>query len=216
MTQTPEFKNRILKYGTKRADQFLANPKNPRVHPIPQRQAMEQALGKVGFVAPVMETSDGYLLDGHERIYQALLNNSEVPYVVLDIHSDDPDADYVLATFDPLGALGTYDPELLDELLKQVDPDGDAVQKMLNDLWDIHTPSLYADDYRGQTNDEKLDVFLNATIKQIVLMLTNEQFDEVIPRLAAAREYEGLETNTQLFLRMLKVYENTCSEANPN
>src|SRR5262245_11846689 len=97
-------KNRIIQYGTKPADQFLANPKNPRVHPISQREAMDEALKKVGFVLPVVETKDGYLLDGHERIYQALINNDDVPYVVVDISSDEVDADYVLATLDALGA----------------------------------------------------------------------------------------------------------------
>jgi hypothetical protein len=208
-----QFTNRIIKFGVKAADQFLANPKNPRTHPIFQRQAMEEALGKVGFVAPVIETSDGYLLDGHERIYQALLNNSEVPYVVLDIHSDDPDADFVLATFDPLGALASYDPTQLDDLLKGMETDGESLQKMLNNLWDTYTPMLYENTERGLNPDERLDVFLNATIKQVVLMFTNEQFDNVIPRLSAARAREGVETNAELFLRMLDVYEHTASAA---
>lgn len=155
-----QFKNRIIRFGVKKADQFLANPKNPRMHPIPQREAMEEALTDVGFVAPVIETSDGYLLDGHERIYQALANNSDVPFVVLDIHSDDPEADYVLATFDPLGAMGTYDPALLDELLKAVEPEGDNIQRMLNDLWDVHAIRSYTDDQRGTRPDEQLDTFL--------------------------------------------------------
>lgn len=207
-----QFKNRIISFGVKKADQFLANPKNPRVHPIPQREAMEEALTDVGFVAPVIETSDGFLLDGHERIYQALANNSDVPYVVLDIHSDDPEADYVLATFDPLGAMGTYDPVLLDELLKAVEPEGDSIQKMLNELWDVHAIRAYTDDQRGTTPDEQLDTFLNATIKQVVLHFSNEQFDTVIPRLAAAREKAGVTTNTELFLRMLDIYENYTSD----
>lgn len=212
---TDQFKNRIISFGVKSADQFLANPKNPRVHPIPQRQAMEEALGKVGFVAPVMETSDGYLLDGHERIYQALLNNSEVPYVVLDIHSDDPDADYVLATFDPLGALGTYDPALLDELLQAVEVDEDAVQKMLNSLWDDYAGSINSDDLHvsDRLPDEKLDIYLQATIKQIVIILTNEQYDDVIARLGAIRANLGFETNAEVFLKLLETYENVTSAA---
>jgi hypothetical protein len=205
------FINRIVKFGVKPADQFLANPKNPRTHPTFQRQAMEEALGKVGFVAPVIETSDGYLLDGHERIYQALVKNSDVPYVVLDIHSDDPDADFVLATFDPLGALASYDANQLDDLLKGMETDGDALKKMLNNLWDTYTPAVYADELSGVRPDEKLDIYLNATIKQVVLLFTNEQYDAVIPKLAAARAREGVETNTELFMRMLDIYEQAAS-----
>lgn len=204
----PEIKNRIIKFGTKKADQFLANPKNPRLHPIPQREAMEEALGRVGWIAPVIETKDGYLLDGHERIYQALVDNSDVPYVVVDIHSDDADADYALATFDALTAMGNYDPVLLDELLQNVDAGEDAIAKMLNNLWDSHTVEVYSDDAQGVTPDEKLDIYLNATIKQIVLLFTNDQFDDVVPRLSALRQRDGVETNSDLFLRMLEHYEN--------
>jgi hypothetical protein len=213
MKTPPQFKNRILSYGTKPADQFLANPKNPRVHPIPQREAMEEALGKVGFIAPVIETSDGYLLDGHERIYQALLNNSDVPFVVVDIHSDDADADYALATYDALTALGNYDPVMLDELLQGIDAGEAAIAKMLNNLWDSNTVAVYSDESSGVLPDEKLDIYLNATIKQVVLLFTNEQFDDVIPRLSALRQRIGAETNTELFLNMLEHYENVTSPA---
>jgi hypothetical protein len=125
------FQNRILSYGVKPADQFLANPANPRIHPQFQRQVMQAALSTVGFVAPVIETRDGYLLDGHERIFQALEDNSEVPYVVVDMDSSDPDAAYVLATFDPITSLANYDAGRLDELLKEVNSDNAAVQQML-------------------------------------------------------------------------------------
>jgi hypothetical protein len=207
------FANRIIKFGVKPADQFLANPKNPRTHPAFQRQAMEEALKKVGFVAPVVETTDGYLLDGHERIYQALVKNSDVPYVVVDIHSDDPDADFVLATFDPLGALASYDTNQLDELMQGVDAEGEALKKMLNDLRDLHKPISYGDGFRGETPDERLDVYLNATIKQVVLIYSNEQYDALIPRLASARQELGVETNSELFLRILECYEQTRSAA---
>jgi DNA modification methylase len=127
------FKNRILEYGVKPADQFLAHPKNARMHPQFQREAMKAALDTVGFVAPVLEAASGYLVDGHERIWQALQNNNaDVPFVRLDI-SEEEEA-YVLATFDPLTALANYDAELLDGLLQEVNSDSPAIQKMLADL----------------------------------------------------------------------------------
>jgi ParB family chromosome partitioning protein len=127
------FKNRILEYGVKPADQFLAHPKNARMHPQFQREAMKAALDTVGFVAPVLEAASGYLVDGHERIWQALQNNNaDVPFVRLDI-SEEEEA-YVLATFDPLTALANYDAELLDGLLQEVNSDSPAIQQMLSDL----------------------------------------------------------------------------------
>jgi hypothetical protein len=128
------FENRILSYGVKPADQFLANPANPRIHPQFQRGVMKAALTTVGFVAPVIETRDGYLLDGHERIFQALENNSDVPFIVLDMDSDDPDAAYVLATFDPITSLAKYDTDKLNQLLAAVNSDQVVIQQMLSEL----------------------------------------------------------------------------------
>lgn len=128
-----QFRNRIIEYGVKPADQFTANPSNPRCHPQFQRDVMKSALETVGFVAPVIEARNGYLLDGHERVYQALGNdNAPVPYVVVDV--DDDEANYVLATFDPITGLATYDRDILGELLETVNSDDAAVQQMLSQL----------------------------------------------------------------------------------
>lgn len=70
------FENRIISYGEKPADQFTANPLNPRLHPQFQREVMQAALTELGWLAPVIENKrTGYLIDGHERVMQALLNN---------------------------------------------------------------------------------------------------------------------------------------------
>lgn len=126
------FRNRIIEYGVKPADQFLAHPKNARLHPQFQRDVMQAALDSIGFVAPVIEAKSGYLLDGHERIYQALANNSDVPYVKVDV--DEDEESYILATFDPITALAKYDTQLLDGLLQEVNSDSEAVQRMLSQL----------------------------------------------------------------------------------
>lgn len=131
MAQT--FRNRIIDYGVKPADQFLANPKNARVHPQFQRDVMKAALEEVGFVAPVIESKSGVLLDGHERIWQAMQNdNAAVPFVVVDV--DEAEEDYVLATFDPITSLANYDARLLDDLLRDVNSDQPAIQQMLAEL----------------------------------------------------------------------------------
>jgi hypothetical protein len=66
---------------------------------------------------------------------------------------------------------------------------------------------IYTNDYRGETPDERLDTYLNATIKQVVLMFDNDTYDDVIQRLAVIRKRENVETNTLAFLKMLEVYE---------
>jgi hypothetical protein len=127
------FRNRIIEYGVKPADQFLANPKNARVHPQFQREVMNAALTEVGFVAPVIESASGVLLDGHERVWQGLSNNNAmVPFVIVDV--DESEEDYVLATFDPITSLARYDAEQLEALLADVNSDQPAIQAMLTQL----------------------------------------------------------------------------------
>ena len=43
----------IIEYGTKPADQFMAHPRNPRRHPMNQREALSDSLSRVGWIAPV-------------------------------------------------------------------------------------------------------------------------------------------------------------------
>lgn len=130
---TKHWQNRIQEYGVKPADQFTANPANPRIHPQFQREVMKAALDTLGWLAPVIENKrTGYLVDGHERVMQALLNNEPVPYVVVDL--SEAEEATALATFDPITALANYDNAALDALLRDVQTDSPALDKMLAEL----------------------------------------------------------------------------------
>jgi len=50
----PTIADRIVGFGRKPADQFLANPHNWRIHPEAQRQALKGVLDSIGFAAPVV------------------------------------------------------------------------------------------------------------------------------------------------------------------
>jgi hypothetical protein len=136
------WRNRIVGEGVKPASQFMANEKNWRVHPQAQRDALHGALNEVGWVAPVIENvRTGYLVDGHERVWQALQNDdAEVPYVQVDL-SPEEEA-YVLATLDPIGAMALADNEKLDELLQEVQSGEAGVQALLGEL--AQQAGLYA------------------------------------------------------------------------
>jgi len=128
------WKNRIIGQGEKPASQFLANDKNWRLHPQAQREALHGALNEVGWVAPVIENRrTGMLVDGHERVWQALQNgDAPVPYVEVDL--DEAEEAYVLATLDPIGAMAAKDDEKLAELLQSVNSAESGIQAMLSDL----------------------------------------------------------------------------------
>lgn len=134
MSDKTEWRNRIVGEGEQPASQFVANPANWRVHPQAQRDAMRGALNEVGWVQRVIvNRRTGYLLDGHERVWQALQNgDAPVPYVEVDL--DEAEEAYVLATLDPIGAMAQADKEQLDALLREVQSGEAGVQAMLSEL----------------------------------------------------------------------------------
>lgn len=169
------FRNRIIDFGVKPADQFLAHPKNARLHPQFQRDVMKSALETVGFVAPVLEAKSGYLVDGHERVYQALVNNDNVPYVVLDI--DENEENYVLATFDPSASLANYDSDLLDGLLTSTDEAGynlDWLDGLLKGDDDLETDKQLQKPIKHERKEAK---------RQFVNGLKKQALNDLIPTL---------------------------------
>lgn len=137
------FENRIIHYGEKAADQFTANPDNPRIHPPFQREVMAAALTELGWLAPVIENArTGYLIDGHERVMQALLDNSHVPFV--QVYLSEAEEALALSTFDPIGELAQYDNGQINQLLIQINIENPPLQRLLDQLASNtapHTPN---------------------------------------------------------------------------
>lgn len=129
------FKNRINKeVKTQPASQFLAHPDNPKIHPQSQRDALNIALNELGYVAPaIVNVRTGYLVDGHERVWQALQNDdSDVPYIEIDV--DESEERAILATLDPIGMMAQHDGDMLAGLLGDIDFDVSFLGDFLNDV----------------------------------------------------------------------------------
>ena len=118
------YKNAIVRYDVKPASQFVFNPLNPRIHPDPQRRAVQASLNEFGWVSPVIENeTTGYVIDGHERIWDALAKGDDepVPYIVVSVPADKEPA--LLAVFDKITTMAKYDGEMVNMLLSQIDLD---------------------------------------------------------------------------------------------
>jgi len=127
------FVNRIIGYGTKPADQFQANSFNFRKHPQRQRDAVQASLRELGWIGVVVENRQtGNLIDGHERVWQALKNNEDVPYIEVDL--SESDEKLALAVFDPIGAMAETDSAILDALLRDVNTGEAALQSLLAEM----------------------------------------------------------------------------------
>lgn len=130
----PVWQSRIV--GHERVDpaSLVANPHNFRTHPQAQREALSQAIEQLGFLRSVtVNMRTGNLVDGHERVWQALLTEQpliDVEYVDLS----EAEEKAALATMDPISEMASVDAAKLDELLRDVSVNGEALQQMLADL----------------------------------------------------------------------------------
>lgn len=128
------WQNRIVGHGEERPDQLLANPRNWRIHPKQQQDALSGVLSEVGLVQSVIVNKHtGYVVDGHLRVSLAMREGQPtIPVVYVEL-SEEEEA-LILATLDPLSALAGTDQEKLDELLHEVTTCSPAVAAMLAEL----------------------------------------------------------------------------------
>jgi ParB-like chromosome segregation protein Spo0J len=129
-----DFRNRIIGLVFKPADQLLAHPDNPRIHPPAQRTAVKASLNEIGWYDCAIENiSTGRLIDGHERVWQALQNgNAEVP--VLQVELSENEEYLALTTHDFMTQMATYEAETLDRLLREVNTTNADMQQLLSDI----------------------------------------------------------------------------------
>lgn len=129
MVKNP-FANRIVGYVVKKASDLLANPLNWRKHPERQRKAVQASLRELGWIGAVVENvRTGHLVDGHERVWQALQNDEEVP--VLQVDLSEAEEKLALSIYDPITYMAETDAQVLDALLREVNTGEEALQELL-------------------------------------------------------------------------------------
>jgi hypothetical protein len=128
------FKNRIIGHGEEAPDQLLANPKNWRIHPKAQQDALSGVLAEVGWVQNVIVNQrTGFLVDGHLRVQVALRDNAAtIPVTYVDLTPEEESL--ILATLDPLAGLAGTDREKLEELLAEIGSNSPEVQSLLSSM----------------------------------------------------------------------------------
>ena len=127
-------RDRIKELRRVRAADLRPNPRNWRLHPPAQQDALRGVLSEVGYADALLvrELSDGtlMLIDGHLRAETT--PDAFVPVLVLDV--DQAEADKILLTHDPLAAMATASQEHVEQLLAHVQTENEAVRAMLDPL----------------------------------------------------------------------------------
>ncbi|MBP9201106.1 MAG: ParB N-terminal domain-containing protein [Gemmatimonadales bacterium] len=127
-------RNRIIGYGEVDPSDLLANPRNPRIHPKAQQDALAGSLEEVGWVRDVLVNRvTGHVVDGHARVALALRRGeSTVPVSYVDLTPKEEAL--VLASLDHITGLAGIDNEQLDALLREVSTGNAALQEMFSEM----------------------------------------------------------------------------------
>lgn len=131
-----QWKNRIVGHSMVAPGELMANPRNWRIHPAHQREALAGVLDEIGWVQQVVVNKrNGLMVDGHLRAALALSRNEpDVPVIYVDLAEDEEAI--ILASLDPLAALAITDEAKLTELLGDVTVANAALDQMLYALLD--------------------------------------------------------------------------------
>ena len=131
---TKPLANKIVGHDLVPVDQLLANPRNWRLHPRNQQQALAGSIDDVGYIRSItVNQVTGCVLDGHARVTLAARSGVEalpVEYVELS----EEDEAKALALLDPISAMAEADTAKLDELLRIVNSDDERVQQALAEI----------------------------------------------------------------------------------
>jgi len=129
-----QIRDRIKELRRVRATDLRPNPRNWRLHPPGQQEALRGLLAEVGYAGALLarELEDGtlMLIDGHLRAETT--PDAIVPVLVLDVN--ETEADKILLTHDPLASMATVSDENLQKLLAEVQTESAAVRSMLDTL----------------------------------------------------------------------------------
>lgn len=129
-----EIRDRIVELRRVRAGDLVPNAGNWRTHPPEQRAALAAVLAEIGFAGAVIGRvqDDGQVavIDGHMR--RDMDPDSVLPVLITDLSEEE--ADKLLLTFDPIGAMAKTDAKKLGELMTRVRTENGSLRKMLDKL----------------------------------------------------------------------------------
>src|SRR5262249_51694790 len=144
-------RDRIKELRRVRAGDLKPHPKNWRVHPDAQKNALRGLLAEIGYADTLLtrELADGslQLIDGHLRAETT--PDAEVPVLVTDLTEEE--AEKVLLTLDPLAGLATANKDNLESLLTSLKFESPDVAAMLEGWASDSHLDLDVLNARGQT-----------------------------------------------------------------
>lgn len=164
------WRSRIVGHDRVPPDQLLANPLNFRKHPQRQREALKGSIDQIGYIRSVtVNRVTGNLVDGHERVWQALTTDQpliDVEYVELSPEEER----LALASMDPISEMAMIDGPALESLLAEVSTGDPALMELFADLHSKACAAIVGEFADGaeedptEGQDESQDGYVNFSV----------------------------------------------------
>lgn len=193
--------------------EFEGNPRKGNI-----KELKESLLANGQYKPIVVQKSTNAILAGN-HLWKAAkeLNWEEINVIFVDV--DDKQAKKIVATDNRMADLGTYDAELLINLLEDIDLNGTGyVPQDLDDLlaqleeqtepeWAVAgAESHHENVHQTPTLSERADRYAERTVRLLMCEYPNHKYIWVIEQLTALREKFGIDNNAETILKVISEY----------
>jgi hypothetical protein len=184
--------------------ELKSHPKNRNKHPDSQVERLAKILQYQGFRYPVkVSKQSGFITTGHGRVLAAeLCGFTHVPVSFQDYDDEaqeyaDVQADNAIASWAELDLSG------INTDLPDLGPDFD-IDMLGIENFNLEVPSLNF----GPSTSDRLAHYSESAFRQIVFIMEPEPFEDAVQKLKFLQEKWQLETNTDVFLQILREHYN--------
>lgn len=179
------------------------HPKNRNRHPEDQIERLAKIIEYQGWRYPIkVSKKTGFVTSGHGRLLAAKLRGwDEVPVSYQEYDSEEQEYADVQSD-NAISLWSELDRSLINLDLEHLGPDFDI------DLLGIQNFTLEVPiiETGKSTADRKLN-YADSTFRQIILIMGPEDFEKSMKKMAALQEKYKVETNVEVFLKLLDEVE---------
>ena len=185
--------------------------RNPRKHNMPQLRASIERFGFRNVI--IVNERTNTIEAGHGRAQAAVeLGITSVPVLFVD-DDDSTAAAYAIAD-NRQTEIGGWDELALLPLLQELKLEGDDAMVGLGysdlDIADLlRRVSPSESTSSGLTNAEKLDIYNEGTIRQIILYYSPDQYEDLRVRMRVIMAELSIQTNSDVLTALVSHYEST-------
>ena len=202
-------------------EQIVPDPTNPNAMTDEQMKALKKSMKKQN-VQPLVIDQDNNLIDGHHRL-QALkeLGFKTAPCVIKKV-KDAIERKMWRQVFnklrgehdktkDKLDIMAIFQNNQLDELTELLGAPKDTFLSMIGQLKDNSEVASDSDPTGGY-----MESYLHGNVKQITIIMTNEEYVKIFPRMEFIKPIIKATNNTDLLFRLVEYYENHSGNKAPD